>query len=291
MRQVTIAAIQMSCSADITTNIKKAEHMVRESASKGAQIILLPELFAVLYFCQEKSSGYFQYAASLEQNKIVTHFQTIARELAVVLPISFFEKDHARYFNSVAIIDADGRILGVYRKTHIPDGPGYQEKYYFQPGDTGFKVWQTRYAVIGIGICWDQWFPEASRCMALGGAELLLYPTAIGSEPNHPEIDSKNHWQLCMQGHAAANIMPVIAANRVGTETISNSKIAFYGSSFVTNEIGAKITEADRASEIIIQATFDLEKIECFRDYWGVFRDRRPGMYYSITGAEPDTKP
>jgi N-carbamoylputrescine amidase len=282
MRRVTIAAIQMSCSADIAANIKKAECMVREAAAKGAQIILLPELFATLYFCQEKSSGYFKYAASPEQNKAVSHFQMIARELAVVLPISFFEKDHTRYFNSAAIIDADGRILGVYRKTHIPDSPGYHEQYYFHPGDTGFKVWQTRYSRIGIGVCWDQWFPEAARCMALGGAELLLYPTAIGSEPNQPEIDSKNHWQLCMQGHAAANIMPVIAANRVGTETISNSKIAFYGSSFVTNEIGVKITEADRASETIIYATFDLEKIEQYRDYWGVFRDRRPDMYYPI---------
>ncbi len=284
MHQVTVAAIQMSCVTDTSVNIAKAERMVREAAASGAQIILLPELFTTLYFCQEQTSRHFQHAAPAEQNRTVSHFQTVARELEVVLPISFFEQASTRYFNSAAIIDADGRILGVYRKTHIPDGPGYQEKYYFQPGDTGFKVWQTRYAAIGVGVCWDQWFPEAARCMALGGAELLMYPTAIGSEPDHSEIDSQNHWQLCMQGHAAANIMPVIAANRVGTETISNSKIAFYGSSFITTETGQKITEADRASETIISAVFDLEKIKCYRKYWGVFQDRRPDMYASITG-------
>lgn len=288
MRQVTIAAIQMSCAADLTENITKADRLVREAAAGGAQIVLLPELFETRYFCQEKADENFGYATTLEQNQAVYHFRQVAREYEVVLPVSFFECVRAQpptlYFNSVAIIDADGRVLGVYRKTHIPDGPGYEEKYYFQPGDTGFKVWNTRYAKIGVGICWDQWFPETARCMSLLGAELLLYPTAIGSEPMREDIDSKNHWQLCMQGHAAANIMPVAAANRVGTETGGSgaSQLTFYGSSFITNEIGQKITEADRASETIIAVKFDLEQIGRYREYWGVFRDRRPAMYRQL---------
>ena len=285
MRQVTVAAIQMSCSAVLTENIKKADRLVREAAAGGAQIVLLPELFETLYFCQEKTDKNFGYATTLEQNQAVSHFRQVAREYELVLPVSFFEcvpaQTPALYFNSVAIIDSDGRVLGVYRKTHIPDGPGYEEKYYFQSGDTGFKVWNTRYAKIGVGICWDQWFPETARCMSLQGSELLLYPTAIGSEPMRKDIDSKNHWQLCMQGHAAANIMPVIAANRVGTETCGSgaSQLTFYGSSFITDEIGQKITEADRASETIVSVKFDLDQIRYFREYWGVFRDRKPAMY------------
>jgi N-carbamoylputrescine amidase len=286
MRNVTVAAIQMSCSQDIAANLSKADRLVREAKEAGGQIVLLPELFETLYFCQEKIDEHFQYATALEQNQAVSHFQQVARELRVVLPVSFFEKTNNGYFNSVAIIDADGRVLGIYRKTHIPDGPGYEEKYYFQPGDTGFKVWDTRYAKIGVGICWDQWFPEAARCMALQGAELLCYPTAIGSEPVHTEVDSKNHWQLCMQGHAAANIMPVVAANRVGTEISPNSKLSFYGSSFITNETGQKITEADRASETIIYAHFDLDQIESYRNFWGVFKDRKPTMYQPIVQAQ-----
>lgn len=282
MRSVTVAAVQMSCSQDIKANLAKADRKVREARSGGAEIVLLPELFETLYFCQEKFDEHFQYATSLEQNQAVRHFGQVARELQVVLPVSFFEKAENGYYNSVAIIDADGRVLGIYRKTHIPDGPGYEEKYYFQAGNTGFKVWNTRYAKIGVGICWDQWFPEAARCMALQGAELLCYPTAIGSEPVQVEVDSQSHWQLCMQGHAAANIMPVVAANRVGTETSPNSKLAFYGSSFITNEIGQKITEADRASETIIYAHFDLDKIAGYRNFWGVFRDRKPAMYQPI---------
>lgn len=282
MREVTIAAIQMSCCEDINLNIGKADHLVRKAAAEGAQIVLLPELFETLYFCQEKNGGNFSFAQTPEANQAVCHFSQVARELGVVLPVSFFEKEGDKYFNSVAIIDADGKILGIYRKTHIPDGPGYEEKYYFQPGDTGFKVWNTRYAKIGVGICWDQWFPEAARCMALLGAELLLYPTAIGSEPVQKEIDSKNHWQMCMQGHAAANIIPVAAANRTGTERTGNSEICFYGSSFITNETGQKITEADRASESVITAKFDLDQIKHFREYWGVFKDRRPDMYHPL---------
>lgn len=288
MSKVIVAATQMNCSPEIDENIKQAEHLVREAAHKGAQIVLLQELFETFYFCQEKLPEYFKYATTREENKAIAHFQKIATELKVVLPVSFFEIYEGKYYNSVAIIDADGAILGVYRKTHIPDGPGYEEKFYFQPGDTGFQVWQTRYAKIGVGICWDQWFTEAARCMSLMGAELLLYPTAIGSEPNLAEVDSKNHWQLCMQGHAAANILPVIASNRVGTETIGHSTVTFYGSSFITNEIGEKIIEAGRKTEAIITAELDLDKIAKYRDYWGIYQDRRPEMYQVITA--PKTK-
>lgn len=283
MSKVTVAATQMSCSCEIDENIAKAENLVRGAASDGAQIILLQELFETLYFCQVKDESYFNLASEYVKNKAIQHFQVIARELKVVLPLSFFETGPDGRYNSVAIIDATGEILGIYRKTHIPDGPGYEEKFYFAPGNTGFKVWKTCYATIGVGICWDQWFTEAARCMALMGAEILLYPTAIGSEPNHPEVDSQKHWQLCMQGHAAANIVPVIASNRVGTETISDSKITFYGSSFITNEIGAIIAEADRSSEKHITAELDLEQVAKYRDYWGIYNDRRPEMYHLIS--------
>lgn len=282
MSKVTVAATQMSCSWEIDENIAKAENLVRKAANDGGQIILLQELFETPYFCQEKNETYFNFASEYLQNKAIRHFQTIARKLQVVLPISFFETDSTGRYNSIAIIDATGEVLGVYRKTHIPDGPGYEEKFYFHPGNTGFKVWKTSIATIGVGICWDQWFTEAARCMALMGAEILFYPTAIGSEPNRPEVDSKAHWQLCMQGHAAANIVPVVASNRIGTESIGASKISFYGSSFITNEIGAKIAEADRATETFIKADLDLERIAKYRDYWGTYRDRRPDMYRQI---------
>lgn len=282
MSTVVTAATQMSCSWNIEANIAKADRMVREAAASGAQIILLQELFETPYFCQEKNPEYFSYAVLPEQNKAIMHFSKVARELQVVLPISFYEKSTSGSYNSVAIIDADGSVLGIYRKTHIPHGPGYEERFYFKNGDTGFKVWNTRYARIGVGICWDQWFTEAARCMSLLGAELLFYPTAIGSEPVHSEVDSKNHWQLVMQGHAAANITPVIASNRVGTETVGNSQITFYGSSFITNEIGEKIAEADRHSETILIAEFDLGKIKEYRQFWGIHTDRRPEMYGEI---------
>lgn len=282
MSKVTVAATQMACSWDIDANIAKAENLIRSAAAAGGQIILLQELFATPYFCQIKNEDYFALASDRQQNKMIKRFQNVARELGVVLPISFFETDSNRFYNSVAIIDATGEILGVYRKTHIPDGPGYEEKFYFTPGDTGFKVWKTKYATIGVGICWDQWFTEAARCMALLGAEILLYPTAIGSEPDRPEVDSKNHWQLCMQGHAAANIVPVVASNRVGVERIGASQIRFYGSSFITDEIGVKIAEADDATEGYICAELDLEQIGKYRDYWGIYRDRRPDMYHQI---------
>jgi N-carbamoylputrescine amidase len=215
-------------------------------------------------------------------NPVLARFSALARELGVVLPFSFFERAHNAYFNSLAMIDADGSLLGIYRKSHIPEGPGYHEKYYFSPGDTGFRVWKTRYGVLGVGICWDQWFPEAARCMALMGAEVLLYPTAIGSEPHDASIDSRDHWQRCMQGHAAANLMPLVASNRVGTERGQKYEMTFYGSSFIADPTGAKVVEADRSSETVITATFDLDAARAQRHAWGVFRDRRPELYAPI---------
>lgn len=282
MRKVVVAATQMSCSWDIEENIRKSERLVREASQKGANIVLLQELFETPYFCQKEELEYYGYANELERNMAVNHFKPIAKELKVVLPISFYERKNNARYNSVAVIDADGEVLGVYRKTHIPDGPGYEEKFYFNPGNTGFKVWDTQFAKIGVGICWDQWFPETARCMALMGAELLLYPTAIGSEPEEPDVDSKEHWQICMQGHAAANIMPVVASNRIGPETVGDSTINFYGSSFITNHKGEKIAEANRTSETVIASEFDLDEIEKYRTSWGIYRDRRPDMYKPI---------
>ena len=281
MRKVTVAATQMSCSWDREENMKKAESLVRQTAEKGANIILLQELFETPYFPQIQSFDYMNMCTTPEENPAVQRFCEVAKELSVVLPISFYEKAGNTGFNTLAIIDADGKILGYYRKTHIPDGLPYAEKFYFTPGDTGFKVWDTRYGKIGCGICWDQWFPESARCMALLGAELLFYPTAIGSEPIL-QNDSQPHWMRCMQGHAAANIMPVIASNRIGTETEGDSFMTFYGSSFITDETGALAAEADRESETVLTATFDLDAIARKRREWGVFRDRRPEMYETL---------
>lgn len=286
MRKVVVAATQMSCSKDIDENIKKADELVRSAATRGAQIVLLQELFETPYFCQVEDINYYSYAKELEENKAIQHFKVVAKELKVVLPISFYERKNNARYNSVAVIDADGEILGVYRKTHIPDGPGYEEKFYFTPGDTGFKVWNTKYGKIGVGICWDQWFPECARSMALMGAEILFYPTAIGSEPNEPEIDSRIHWQTCMQGHAGSNIMPVVASNRIGYEKECQSGINFYGSSFITNQIGEKLAEADDNTESVILASFDLDEIALHRASWGVFRDRRPEMYKVIMTSD-----
>lgn len=290
MRKIKVAATQMSCSNNIEENIEKAERFVREAAASGAQIILLQELFETLYFCQKEQEGNYKYATEVDQNKAVQHFREIAKELEVVLPISFYERKNNARYNSIAIIDADGKVLGVYRKSHIPDGPGYEEKYYFNPGDTGFKVWNTRYAKIGVGICWDQWFPETARCMALMGAEILFYPTAIGSEPLNPAIDSKDHWQRCMIGHSACNLVPVVASNRVGLETIEDSSIGFYGSSFITNGVGEKIAEANRTEETILVAELDLEAIEDQRTEWGIFRDRRPDLYQVLLTYDGELK-
>ena len=291
MRNVTVAAIQMSIPETPEKSVEKAEKLVRKAAAEGANVILLPELFENWYFCQERRYDSYKLALPLEENPAVRRFQTVAKELSVVLPISFYEQDGNVLYNSVAMIDADGSVMGVYRKTHIPDVHFYQEKFYFTPGDTGFKVWDTRFGKIGVGICWDQWFPEAARCMALDGAELLFYPTAIGSEPVL-ECDSMPHWQRCMQGHAAANLVPVIAANRIGTETVTPdsenqqqfSSLTFYGSSFIADNAGALVECADRTSDTVLLLTFDLDELRDMRLSWGVFRDRRPEMYGRIAG-------
>lgn len=282
MRTVTVAATQMSCSWNEDENLANAEKLVREAASRGAQIILLQELFERVYFCQETKPEYFDFAENLADCKAIRHFSNIAKELQVVLPISFFERSGKAKYNSLAMIDADGSVLGVYRKMHIPYSPGYKEKYYFNPGDLGFKVWNTKYARLGAAICWDQWFPETARCLALMGAEIIMYPTAIGSEPQDAGIDSCPHWQRVMQGHAAANMVPVVASNRIGIENFSNSQIQFYGSSFIADCTGEKVEEADRETETVLVHTFNLDEIETKRSYWGLFRDRRPEWYAPI---------
>lgn len=278
MREVKVAATQMACTWNREETLKKADRLVREAAKQGADIILLQELFETPYFCQKHDFTYMDLCTTLEENPAVNHFKEVAKELDVVIPVSFFERAGNTAFNTIAIIDADGTVLGKYRKTHIPDGMPYAEKFFFTPGDTGFKVWKTKYANIGVGICWDQWFPEAARCMALMGAEILLYPTAIGSEPVLQK-DSRPHWQRCMQGHAAANIMPVIASNRIGKEVQGDSEMTFYGSSFIADETGEIVAQADRETEGVITAAFDLDEIAKTRREWGVFRDRRPEMY------------
>lgn len=290
MRNVTVAATQMACTWDVSGNIAHAEQMIRAAASQGAQIILIQELFETPYFCQDQIHEFFGLAKPLAENEAVKRLIPLARELGVVLPVSVFEKAGQAFFNTVVIIDADGEVLGHYRKSHIPDGPGYSEKFYFSPGDTGFKVWQTRYAKIGVGICWDQWFPECARAMALMGAELLFYPTAIGSEPQDSTLDSAGHWQRTMQGHAAANLTPLIASNRIGTEAgRKGTEITFYGSSFIANWDGAKLAEANRTDESLLTATFDLDEIAKIRRSWGVFRDRRPELYAPLLTLDGTT--
>lgn len=290
MRNVTVAAVQMKCSKSVEKNIAHAEELVRQAAAKGAEIVLLPELFERPYFCQERRYEYYEYAQTAEENPAVRHFSRVAAELGIVIPVSFYEKEVNNTYNSVAVLDADGKNLGIYRKTHIPDDHYYQEKFYFTPGDTGFRVFDTRYGKIGVGICWDQWFPETARCMALEGAELLFYPTAIGSEPIL-ECDSMPHWRRCMQGHAAMNLMPVIAANRIGKEEVKpcaenggqESSLIFYGSSFITDETGELLQTASRDQEEILTKTFDLDELAAKRLEWGLFRDRRPKCYGKIT--------
>jgi N-carbamoylputrescine amidase len=280
--QLTLAATQFACSSDAAANLASAERLVREAARRGAQVVLLQELFETPYFCKDHLASHFALARPVAGNPVIERFCGLARDLGVVLPLSFFERANNAYYNSLAMIDADGSLLGVYRKSHIPEGPGYHEKYYFAPGDTGFRVWRTRHGVLGVGICWDQWFPEAARCMALMGAEVLLYPTAIGSEPHDPSIDSRDHWQRCMQGHAAANVMPLVASNRVGVERGQNYEMTFYGSSFIADPTGAKVAEAGRDGEAVLIATFDLDEVRARRHAWGVFRDRRPDLYAPI---------
>lgn len=284
-----VSAIQMHCVEDPAQNLALAEQLVRKAAAEGGQIILLPELFERPYFCQERRYEYYAYATPVEENPAVQRLSAVAAELGVVLPVSFYEKDGTRLFNSIAMIDADGTVLGVYRKTHIPDDHYYQEKFYFTPGNTGFRVWDTRYGKVGVGICWDQWFPEAARCMALLGADLLMYPTAIGSEPIL-DVDSAGHWQRTMQGHSAANVVPVVAANRFGTETVTpcpenggqSSSLCFYGTSFMTDATGAILTQAPREGDMVLHAEYDFAAIREERLSWGLFRDRRPECYGEI---------
>jgi N-carbamoylputrescine amidase len=287
---VVVAATQMACGWDRTENIRTAERLVREAKGKGAQIILLQELFETPYFCQDQKQELFGLAAPVDENPAVLHFQKLAAELEVVLPISFFERANNAHYNSIAILDADGKRLGIYRKSHIPDGPGYREKFYFNPGDTGFKTWKTRYGRIGVGICWDQWFPEAARAMALKGAEILFYPTAIGSEPQDASIDSKEHWQTVMRGHAGANLTPLVSSNRIGRESMTDSEITFYGSSFIAGQQGQLLAEAPRDREAVITAKLDLDALRAQRASWGLFRDRRPELYDPLLTLDGETK-
>jgi len=283
MRQVTFAATQFASGAD---KIGRAESLVREAASQGANVILIQELFGSLYFCQDQKAEHFALAQPFEGNTLIASMARLAKELNVVLPVSFFERAGQAHFNSLAMVDAGGEVLGLYRKSHIPDGPGYQEKFYFNPGDTGFKVWKTKFGILGVGVCWDQWFPEAARAMALMGAEALLYPTAIGSEPPPaPPLDSRDHWRRVMQGHAAANVMPLIASNRVGTEKLS-TEVTFYGSSFIVDQTGALVAEMDRVSDGVVTASFDLDAIAEQRRGWGLFRDRRPDLYGALLTSD-----
>ena len=289
MRQVTLAATQMACGPDRGANVANAKKLVREAKAKGAQVVLIQELFETPYFCKDQLAKNFALAEPFEKNTLIGEFSKLARELSVVLPLSFFERANNAHFNSLAMIDADGSVLGLYRKSHIPDGPGYQEKFYFNPGDTGFKVWRTRYGAIGAGICWDQWFPEAARAMALMGAEILVYPTAIGSEPPPaPAIDSAAHWRRVMQGHAGANYVPLIASNRIGREVGESCEITFYGTSFIAGPTGEILADAGRDKEAVVTATVDLDAIAAARNSWGMFRDRRPDLYgplLSLDGA------
>ena len=286
MIEVTVAATQMACSNDTDKNVSNAEKLVRQAASEGAQIILIQELFESQYFCMDQKEELFELSKPFDDHPTIKKFSELAKELKVVLPVSFFEKANRAHYNSVAIVDADGGVLGKYRKSHIPDGPGYQEKFYFNPGDTGFKVWNTKYAKIGVGICWDQWFPEAARSMVLNGAELLLYPTAIGGEPEDDGFDSSDMWQRAMIGHSASNQIPVIASNRIGTEKGIDIENYFYGRSFVTNHVGDKIAEGSRDKEEVLIGKINLSEAETLRNVWGVFRDRRPELYKGLLNLD-----
>lgn len=291
MRKVTVAATQMACSWDRPANLREAEALVREAAAAGAGIVLLQELFETPYFCLERDPRFFALAHEARDNPALAAMSALAAELGVVIPVSFFERRNAAYFNSLAVIDADGRNCGLYRKSHIPDAYGYQEKFYFSPGDTGLKVFDTKHAKLGVAVCWDQWFPEAARVMALQGAEILMYPTAIGSEPRDSGIDSRDHWRRAMQGHAAANMIPVVAANRVGTEREGPYELEFYGSSFITDHLGAVAAEAGRTGRAVITAEFDLDRIAEERTGWGLFRDRRPDLYAPLLGLDGTPPP
>jgi N-carbamoylputrescine amidase len=289
--EVTVAAVQMEMGESAGANTATAERLVRGAAAEGAQIVLIPELFEGPYFCKDQLAEHLERALPVDGHPAVEHFRAVAAELDVVLPLSIYERAGNALFNSIVIVDADGAVLGTYRKSHIPDGPGYTEKYYFSPGDTGFKVWTTRHGTIGVGICWDQWFPEAARAMALLGAEILFYPTAIGSEPPDPSWDSSGHWQRVMQGHAGANLVPLVAANRFGHEVGHTTEITFYGSSFIADPTGAKVAEAGRDAESVLTATFDLDALRVQRQAWGLFRDRRPDLYGPLLTLDGTSNP
>jgi N-carbamoylputrescine amidase len=279
VKQVRVAALQCALGDSLEANVARVEQLVRDAAAQGAQVILPSELFEGPYFCREEKDAFFDWAKPVEGHPTIGRFQRLAQELGVVLPVSFFEREGHAYYNSLAMVDADGALLGVYRKSHIPDGPGYEEKFYFRPGNTGFKVWDTRYGKLGVGICWDQWYPECARAMMLLGADLLLYPTAIGTEPENPELDTKDLWQRAMIGHAVSNVVPVVAANRIGTEGTQS----FYGHSFIANHRGDKVAELGRTEPGVILAEFDLEEIRRNRASFGFFRDRRPDLYGVLT--------
>ncbi len=289
MPEITVAATQMACSWDQEANLATAEALVREAAGRGAQVVLIQELFATPYFCKDQKKELFALARPAAESPVLARMSVLAAELQVVLPVSFFERAGNAHYNALAMIDADGRNLGIYRKSHIPDGPGYQEKFYFNPGDTGFKAWRTRYGTLGAAICWDQWFPEAARAMALQGAEILFYPTAIGSEPDDPAAQSKCAWQRVKQCHAAANSLPVVASNRIGREEGETCALSFYGSSFIADHTGAKVAEAGEDEQAVITASFDLEQIRAERAVWGLFRDRRPDLYGSLLTLDGET--
>ncbi|MGE0173324.1 MAG: N-carbamoylputrescine amidase [Oligoflexales bacterium] len=277
--KVKVAALQSDFNTDTERNVNRITELVHAAHKGGAQIILPPELFENIYFCTFEKDEYFELARPLKDHPTLTHFQKMAKELKVVIPVSFFERDGQHYYNSLAMIDADGSLMGVYRKSHIPDGPGYEEKYYFRPGNTGFKTWETRYGKIGVGICWDQWYPECARAMMLQGADLLFYPTAIGTEPEEPNLDTKDLWQRAMIGHAVSNVVPVIASNRIGTEP----QQIFYGHSFISDHRGNKVAELGRTETAVIQAEFDIETIRKNRAAFGFFRDRRPELYRALS--------
>ncbi len=279
MTKITVAATQMACGENMDENIDKAESAILKAAKQGAQVVLLQELFSTPYFCKDEKKEYFELAKEVKGNPLLDRMSDLAKELSVVLPISFYERGGNALFNSIMMIDADGTQMGIYRKTHIPHSPGYEEKYYFSPGDTGFKVWPTKYGNFGVGVCWDQWFPECARAMALMGADILLYPTAIGIASYDKGYDCSHQWQHVMMGHAAANVIPVVASNRIGLEVGESCQLEFFGQSFITDETGSKVAEAGRQEETVLTATFDLEQIRKHRDYFSLFRDRRPEMY------------
>jgi N-carbamoylputrescine amidase len=278
-RTLSVAALQASFGQDMAANIAKVEKLTRDAAAKGAQVVLPPELFQGPYFCVTQEEHWFAHAFPAATHPCVVALQPVAKELGVAIPVSIFERDGPHYYNSVVMLDADGSQLGVYRKSHIPDGPGYQEKYYFRPGDTGFKVWSTQHGRVGVGICWDQWFPESARAMAVQGADVLFYPTAIGSEPHDAELDTREPWRRAMQGHAVSNAIPVVAANRIGTETLSGHTQAYYGHSFIANQRGDLVAQFGESEEGALVQTFDLDVLDQYRAAWGFFRDRRLELY------------